>query len=144
MSLTFWVKYLVRVVVRVMSEGLTGDGPLPSSLVWSSAIFSSSRIVGLRYSYLLAVAWRPPLVNFLLCEPVHWVLTTWQSTSFRMMDGVRGRAQHGNHHLFETQSQKWHPITFAIFCSLEVSHRVQPTRKGIVEYREEGIIGELF
>lgn len=91
-----WVP-LAKVAVRVISEGLTGDDPLPSSLMWLSAMFSFSCVFGRRhFRYLLAMAWRPRLS---LCYgPVHWLLTTRQLTSFLQNDGQRERerAEHGS------------------------------------------------
>lgn len=89
--------------------------PLSSSLTWL--------VAGLLASLVL-VGHISSLPYALLCrnESQHGSLfpSAWS------LGGEKDKSQS----LFVTRSQKWHSTIFAIFCSLEISHRFQPTLKG--------------
>lgn len=75
---------------------------------------------------LLAIGWRLPSVPFHMGFSIMY-LTTWQlalSNKQTIRDTERKSMSKIDLYnmvvVFVTWSQKWHPVTFTIFCSLEV------------------------
>ena len=90
---------------------------LSHTLLWALAGFSSSQAVGLRASVL----------RWLLARGLLQLLAMWASPVGRLLHqskraGRRACRQDGSH-------GPLYPVTFAIFCSLDLSHLVQPALK---------------
>lgn len=123
-----WIRYWVWLSKAGLAEGLS----------WSYKQRANCFIpCGSWQDWVPLRQWEgePEFYSSLVGGDIFWFCPSWcslKSTCLHQNGQVRGSRgwQDRNHCLFVTRPQKWHPVSFAAFCSLQVSRWVQRTLEG--------------